>query len=105
VVTDFSSGNYWLETIKPGRVPDPEGELQAPHLLLVIQARGMLRPVYTRLYFGDEEEANSRDLIMGMVPSDRRATLVAQLTNGDDPKVYRFDVTLQGENETVFFDF
>jgi protocatechuate 3,4-dioxygenase alpha subunit len=105
VVTDFSSGKYWFETIKPGQVPDPEGELQAPHLVLVIQARGMLRPVFTRLYFGDEEEANSRDLILGMVPHDRRPTLMAQLTNGEEHKVYRFDVKLQGENETVFFDF
>jgi protocatechuate 3,4-dioxygenase alpha subunit len=65
----------------------------------------MLRPVFTRLYFGDEEEANSRDLILGMVPHDRRPTLMAQLTNGEEHKVYRFDVKLQGENETVFFDF
>ena len=103
--TDFSTGEYWFETIKPGRVPDPEGECQAPHLTLVVQARGMLRPVFTRLYFADEAEANESDLVMRMVPADRRQTLVADLVDESGPKIYRFDIKFQGDDETVFFAF
>ncbi|HEX2421235.1 MAG TPA: protocatechuate 3,4-dioxygenase subunit alpha [Acidimicrobiia bacterium] len=105
VETDPATGEYWFETIKPGRVPDPEGELQAPHLVMVVQGRGMLRPVFTRLYFADEREANEVDLILGMVPPERRATLFAAPVRSGDQKVYRFDVRLQGAGETVFFDF
>lgn len=101
--TEFETGAYWFETIKPGRVPDPEGELQAPHLNLIVQARGMLNPLFTRVYFPDEEEANRSDLVMAMVPKDRRDTLVA-VREGDEPAVYRFDILLQGEGETVFLD-
>jgi protocatechuate 3,4-dioxygenase, alpha subunit len=105
VETDPTTGMYWFETIKPGRVPDPEGELQAPHLVMVVQGRGMLRPVFTRLYFSDEMEANKVDLILGMVPPERRSTLFADPVRSEDRKVYRFDVRLQGAGETVFFDF
>lgn len=101
--TEFETGEYWFETIKPGRVPDPEGELQAPHLNLIVQARGMLNPLFTRVYFPDEEEANRSDLVLAMVPKDRRDTLVA-VREGDEPAVYRFDIRLQGESETVFLD-
>lgn len=101
--TEFETGEYWFETIKPGRVPDPEGELQAPHLNLIVQARGMLNPLFTRVYFPDEEEANRSDLVLAMVPKDRRHTLVA-VREGDEPAVYRFDIRLQGEGETVFLD-
>lgn len=103
--SDPTTGTYWFETIKPGRVPDPEGELQAPHLSVIVQARGMLRPVFTRLYFSDEMEANDADLILRMVPPERRPTLLASLARVEDRKVYRFDVHLQGVEETVFFDF
>jgi len=99
--TDFDTGLFWFETIKPGRVPDPEGEWQAPHLNVVVQARGTLQPYFTRMYFGDEEAANQHDLILQMVPAARRATLVAAKAGGK----YRFDIRLQGEDETVFFDF
>src|SRR5437660_10467942 len=57
--SDFHTGSWWFETIKPGRVAAPGGALQAPHLSLVIQARGMLNPVFTRVYFPDEPEANA----------------------------------------------
>ncbi len=103
--TDFETGLYWFKTLKPGPVPDPEGELQAPHLAVVVQARGMLNPLFTRLYFSDETEANERDLVLNMVPGDRRSTLVANLVEGSDPPRYRFDIRLQGGDETVFFDF
>ncbi len=103
--SDPTTGTYWFETIKPGRVPDPEGELQAPHVSVIVQARGMLRPVFTRLYFSDEMEANDADLILRMVPPERRSTLLASVARVEDRKVYQFDVRLQGDEETVFFDF
>lgn len=102
--TDFETGVYRVETVKPGRVPDPEGEMQAPHVTMIIQARGMLNPLFTRLYFSDEPEANQDDIVLRSVPSDRRETLIASLEEGLDPPTYVFDVTLQGESETVFFD-
>ena len=104
--TEFTTGEYWFETIKPGPVPDAEGESQAPHINVVVQARGMLNPLYTRIYFADEDEANAQDQVLSHVPRERRHTLVASLATGSDsPKVYRFDVRLQGDGETVFLDF
>jgi len=102
--TEFETGEYRIETVKPGAVPDPEGEPQAPHISVIVQARGMLNPVFTRLYFSDEPEANEHDLVMQRVPKDRRHTVIAELVSGSDPVEYRFDIKLQGENETVFFD-
>ena len=103
--SDPNTGMYWFETIKPGRVPDPEGELQAPHASVVVQARGMLRPVFTRLYFSDEMEANETDLILRMVPPERRPTLLASVAEVEERKIYQFDIRLQGPGETVFFDY
>lgn len=104
--TEFATGEYWFETIKPGPVPDAEGEFQAPHINLVVQARGTLNPVFTRIYFSDEDEANTQDQVLGRVPRARRHTLVARLDRASaDSTVYRFDVRLQGDGETVFFDF
>lgn len=104
--TDFDTGEFWVETVKPGGVPDGEGEFQAPHLNVVVQARGMLNPLFTRIYFPDEAEANESDLVLKMVPSERRETLVARLVEqGVVPTVYRFDIKLQGDHETVFLEF
>lgn len=103
--SDFTSGEYWFQTIKPGRVPDPEGDWQAPHVSLIVQARGMLMPAFTRCYFSDEPEANDNDMLLRMVPPDRRTTLIAQLVDGTEPRVYRFDIRFQGDDETVFLDF
>jgi protocatechuate 3,4-dioxygenase alpha subunit len=87
-------------------VPDAEGEFQAPHINVVVQARGMLTPVFTRIYFSDEDEANRQDQVLNQVPRERRPTLVARLDEASsDPNVYRFDVRFQGDDETVFFDF
>ena len=96
-------GNYAFETIKPGAVPDPDGKPQAPHIMFGIFSRGMLRQVYTRLYFADDA-ANAADPILGLVPEDRRVTLLAHKEMRGDLPVYRFDIRVQGENETVFFD-
>ncbi len=101
---DFGTGGFAFETIKPGPVPDPEGEMQAPHLSLVISARGMLNHSYTRLYFSDEEAANAADLILQRVPVERRSTIIAHRQDGTDPATYRIEIRFQGDDETVFFD-
>jgi len=81
------------------RKPDAGPDGQAPHLHVTVFARGLLRHLTTRLYFPDEELANAADPVLGLVDADRRATLVAR----DDSGVVRWDVHLQGEEETVFF--
>ena len=98
-----NDGLYWFETIRPGRVPGPEGRAQAPHILLNVFARGMLRHATTRIYFSDET-SNADDPILALVPADRRDTLIARRADDNGAPVYRFDIRLQGENETVFFD-
>ncbi len=104
-VSDFKTGEYRFETVKPGLVPDVEGAFQAPHISLIVQGRGMLNPVFTRIYFSDEEEANADDLILRSIPAERRNTLIAELIDDRQPSTYRFDVLFQGDDETVFFDF
>jgi protocatechuate 3,4-dioxygenase, alpha subunit len=96
-------GRYSFDTIKPGQVPDADGKPQAPHLLLAVFARGMLRHLYTRIYF-DGEVANGSDPVLALVPADRRATLIAKRQPGNGGAVYRLDLRLQGGDETVFFD-
>jgi protocatechuate 3,4-dioxygenase, alpha subunit len=98
-----ANGDYAFDTIKPGSVPDPDGKPQAPHLLLAIFARGMLLHLYTRIYF-DGEAANAADPVMALVPADRRSTLIATREKSGGNAVYRFDIRLQGDNETAFFD-
>jgi protocatechuate 3,4-dioxygenase alpha subunit len=65
----------------------------------------MLNAVFTRIYFSDEEEAIADDLVLRGVPAARRGTLIAELQEGSDPPTYRFDIRMQGDDETVFFDF
>lgn len=97
-------GRYWFETVKPGSVPWRDGQRrQAPHINVQVFARGLLHWVATRLYF-PEEAANDSDPVLETVPAPRRGTLVAELVGEEDPVVYRFDITLQGEGETVFLD-
>ncbi|QOZ37420.1 protocatechuate 3,4-dioxygenase subunit alpha [Bradyrhizobium sp. CCBAU 53421] len=95
------SGGYSFDTIKPGSVPDADGKPQAPHIVLAVFARGMLLHLYTRIYF-DDEAANAGDSTLALVPADRRATLIAKKASAGN--AYTFDVHLQGDNETVFFD-
>jgi protocatechuate 3,4-dioxygenase alpha subunit len=96
-------GVFSFDTVKPGAVPGPDGKQQAPHIVVCVYSRGMLRQVYTRLYFADEA-ANAVDPILSLVPPDRRGTLIAHKQAGGGQTVYRFDIRVQGENETVFFD-
>lgn len=97
------NGVFSFDTVKPGAVPGPNGKVQAPHIVVCIFSRGMLRQIYTRLYFSDEA-ANASDAILNLVPADRRGTLVAHKEPGTEPPRYRFDIRVQGDNETVFFD-
>ena len=92
-------GRYAFATVKPGRVLDDEEGLQAPHVTMLVFARGLLKPVHTRVYFADEEKTNAEDRVLGAVDPGLRSTLVARETAG----AYVFDVHLQGERETVFF--
>jgi protocatechuate 3,4-dioxygenase, alpha subunit len=95
---------YSFETIKPGPVPGSGDTVQAPHINFVIFARGMLVHAYTRMYFADEP-ANDSDPVLNSVKNKRRRrTLIATPGMESDKTVYRFDIRLQGENETVFFD-
>jgi protocatechuate 3,4-dioxygenase, alpha subunit len=94
-----TDGEYAICTLKPGRVPDGDGGLQAPHVDVSVFARGILDRVVTRIYFADEAEANAEDVVLGGLSEDQRRTLVAEKT-GDG---YRLDIHLQGERETVFF--
>jgi protocatechuate 3,4-dioxygenase, alpha subunit len=97
---EAGDGDYQIVTVKPGRVKEPGGRLQAPHIAVTLMARGMLHRVVTRIYFGDEEAANAEDPILALVPAERRHTLIATPEDGG----YRFDIRVQGPDETVFFD-
>ena len=96
-----AEGRYWFETIKPGCVPDPQGNPQAPHITINLFARGVLKQMPTRIYFSDE--SNDNDPVFALVPVERRSTLIAKREDTRDAAVYTFDIRLQGENETVFF--
>jgi protocatechuate 3,4-dioxygenase alpha subunit len=96
-----NAGAFRFRTIKPGRVPGPDGKLQAPHLNMTIFMRGLLKQLVTRMYFPDDA-ANADDAVLALVPAERRATLVAK-KKGDG--LLEWNVILQGRNETVFFDF
>jgi protocatechuate 3,4-dioxygenase alpha subunit len=95
-----ADGHWGILTVRPGRVPDQTGRLQAPHLDLSVFARGLLDRVVTRVYLPDETVANAEDPVLSGVEGNRRSTLVAT-PDGDG---FRFDIRLQGEGETVFFD-
>jgi protocatechuate 3,4-dioxygenase alpha subunit len=95
-----AEGRWSVRTLKPGSFPAADGSPQAPHLLVTIMARGVLRQLTTRLYFGDEEQANAADPVLLSLPDDARATLIAEPV---EDRGYRFDILLQGEHETAFF--
>ena len=97
------NGAFRFRTVKPGRVPGPGGALQAPHIAVTVFSRGMLRHVYTRIYFSDEAK-NDVDPILALVPAERRATVIAKRADRNGQAVYTFDIRLQGDVETVFFD-
>lgn len=102
---DGTTGIYRFETIKPGRVPYGDGRPMAPHITVWIVARGINIGLHTRLYFPDEAQANAADPVLGRIENPARvATLIAAPGDAGETPAYRFDIRLQGENETVFFD-
>jgi protocatechuate 3,4-dioxygenase alpha subunit len=95
-------GSFRFTTIKPGRVPGPDGKLQAPHIVVSVFMRGLLRRLITRIYFPDDPE-NSEDFALSLAEPDRRGTLVAR-KSGKRDGLLEWNVVLQGPQETVFFD-
>lgn len=93
-------GFFQFRTIRPGRVSGPGNSLQAPHIAISVFGRGLLKRLTTRLYFDDAPE-NAEDAILALVPSERRHTLIAMR----DGPIWKFDIILQGQDETVFFEF
>lgn len=100
IIADFDSGEWTLKTVKPGRVPFHDGRLMAPHIALWVVARGINLGLQTRIYFEDEDNA-SCPVLARIEHRPRVETLIAKKTGAG---AYRFDLILQGENETVFFD-
>ncbi|BAN48833.1 protocatechuate 3,4-dioxygenase subunit alpha [Metapseudomonas resinovorans] len=104
--TTFDAGEWTLNTIKPGVVKNAAGVPMAPHINLSLFARGINIHLQTRLYFDDEAAANAVDPVLNLIEQpQRRETLVAQRCEVDGKLAYRFDIRIQGEGETVFFDF
>ena len=103
--SDFESGVYSFETIKPGTVEGRNGRLMAPHINFWIVARGINLGLNTRMYFSDEPAANAVDPVLNLIEWEvRRKTLIAERSERDGQVVYRFDIHIQGQDETVFFD-
>lgn len=99
---DMDTGEFVFETVKPGRVPTADGTPQAPHVTFWIVARGINIGLHTRMYFPDEEAANAEDPVLRRIEHQVRVpTLIAK---SEGKGAYRFDIRLQGEGETVFFD-
>ena len=99
---DMESGEFVFRTIKPGRVPFRDGRPMAPHITFWIVARGINLGLHTRMYFADEEAANAEDPILTKIEHQSRIPTLLARPEGDG--VYRFDIRLQGEDETIFFD-
>jgi protocatechuate 3,4-dioxygenase alpha subunit len=105
--TDFETGVYTFDTVKPGPVEGRNGRVMAPHINAWIVARGINIGLNTRIYFSDEAKANGSDAVLNLIEwEERRKTLVAERLDrkSEDAAVYRFDIRLQGDSETVFFD-
>lgn len=99
IISDFDSGEWGFDTVKPGAAGN-----DAPHLSLWIVARGINIGLNTRMYFPDATPANETDPVLNMIDSELRSTLIASLLEGEETPTYRFDIRLQGDGETVFFD-
>jgi protocatechuate 3,4-dioxygenase alpha subunit len=95
----LDDGSYRFRTIRPGAVPGPGNSLQAPHIAVGVLGRGLSKRLVTRLYLADGAGLEA-DPILALVPAERRRTLIAEKVGG----AYRFDIVLQGEGETVFFE-
>ena len=96
------NGAFRFHTIKPGRAAGPDGKLQAPHIGVNVFMRGQLKQLVSRIYFAGDP-ANAKDPVLALVPEKRRATLIATKVPGNTG-LLRWNVILQGRDETVFFD-
>lgn len=101
--SDLATGAFRFETVKPGAVPFGDGRLQAPHITFWIVARGINLGLHTRMYFSDEAEANAADPILSRIEHRNRIPTLLAVPQASGE--YRFDIHLQGDNETIFFDF
>ncbi len=95
-------GNFAAKVTRPIAAPLGDGRMQAPHMLVLVFMRGLLRHMLSRVYFAGEP-GNAADPVLEGIPAERRGTLIAQLEN-DETSSYRWDVVLQGQDETVFFE-
>jgi protocatechuate 3,4-dioxygenase, alpha subunit len=95
-------GRFMIETVKPGSVVDLDGRRHAPHIAVGVFGKGINRRLYTRIYFADEK-ANDDDLVLSLVPAERRSTMIAGSSNVEEGR-YDFVIRLQGADETVFLD-
>jgi protocatechuate 3,4-dioxygenase, alpha subunit len=102
VISDFDTGLFQFETIKPGPVPGRAGRVQAPHLNLWLVSRGINIGLNTRMYFPEDTAAHGADPVLGSI--EQRARVATLMATATGPSAYRFDIRLQGEGETVFID-
>lgn len=100
--SDMTTGEFSFETVKPGAVPWPDGRMQAPHITAWIVARGINIGLHTRIYFDDEPKANATDPILIRIEHQNRVPTLLAKKAGE--RTYRFDIHLQGPDETIFFD-
>ena len=98
------TGKFLFKTMRPGPVPGRGNNLQAPHLAVAIFARGLLKQLFTRIYFADEALNGSDPVLSSIDDPARRRTLIAIRDDASRPPTYRFDIVLQGDAETVFFE-
>lgn len=104
--TTFDAGEWMMHTVKPGIVLNAAGVPMAPHINVSLFARGINIHLQTRLYFADEAEANGKDPVLNLIEQpERRLTLLAHPCEVNGQPAYRFDIRIQGDGETVFFDF
>lgn len=99
--TDMDTGEFRFETVKPGKVPAKDGRPMAPHISFWVVARGINLGLNTRMYFAEDAEANAADPILARIEHKSRIPTLMAKRDGD---VYRFDIHLQGADETIFFD-
>ncbi|AVF55871.1 UNVERIFIED_ORG: protocatechuate 3,4-dioxygenase alpha subunit [Pseudomonas parafulva] len=103
--TTFDAGEWTLQTVKPGVVKNAAGVPMAPHINVLLFARGINIHLHTRIYFDDEVQANQDDPVLNLIEQpQRRQTLIAKRCEVNGNLAYRFDMRIQGEGETVFFD-
>jgi protocatechuate 3,4-dioxygenase, alpha subunit len=103
-VSTDAEGNFRMRTIRPGPVPGRGNALQAPHIAVALFARGLLKQLYTRIYFEGDPLNETDPVLLRIGDATRRQTLIAQRPDGPEPAAWRFDIVMQGDNETVFFD-